>query len=106
LTSVDTFSGGRFAQTLHAQGRARQLGYPVRGGFACCPVWHESGLVEARFWIGSDSPEAETETGELSWVDQRERPLAAAQAGAVAYSEGMRMASLIHAGRVVEKKES
>jgi hypothetical protein len=106
LMSVDTFSGGRFAQTLHVQGRARQLGYAVRGGFACCPVWHESGLVEARFWIGSDHPEEQTETGELSWVDQRERPLAAAQAGAVAYSEGMRMASQIHAGRVVEKEQS
>ncbi len=106
LTSVDTFSGGRFAQTLHVQGRARQLGYPVRGGFACCPVWHDGGLVEARFWIGADPPEQETETGDLAWVDSRERSLSAAEAGAVAYSEGMRMASLIYAGRVVEKEES
>lgn len=105
ITSIDTYAHGKFAQLLHVQGRARQHGYPVRGGFACCPVWGDSGLVEARFWVGAGNPEEETETGELAWVDERERPLTVAQAGAVAYSEGVRMASLIHAGRVVEKEE-
>lgn len=105
VKSVESFSGGKFAQMLHVQGKAKQLGYPVRGGYACCGVWREGEMVEARFWIGAGSPDEETYTGELSWVDQRERPLSAAQAGPVAYSEGMRMASLIYAGRVVEKEE-
>lgn len=104
LERIETFANGRFAQMLHVHGRARQLGYPVRGGFACCQIWRGEALVEARFWVGSGTPEEESETGELSWVDAQEKPLTAGQAGPVAYSEGMRMASLIYAGRVVEKE--
>lgn len=104
LQNVETFAKGRFAQILHAQGRAKQFGYPVRGGFACCQVWQGERLVEARYWIGSGTPEEETDTGELTWVDAQEKPLTASQAGPVAYSEGMRMASQIYAGRVVEKE--
>ena len=102
---VSEFANGEFEQTLHAQGRARSQGYPVRGGYACCSVHHEGQVVEARYWIGSGSPEEPTETGELLWVDSKERPLTAFAAGPVAYSEGMRMASLIYAGRKVEKTE-
>lgn len=99
------FSGGAFEQTLHAQGRARGQGFPVRGGYACCSVHHAGQVVEARYWIGSGSPEEPTETGELLWVDSKEKALSAFAAGPVAYSEGMRMASLIYAGRQVEKME-
>ncbi len=104
-SQVTEFSGGQFAQTLHAQGRARHQGYPVRGGYACCSVYHAGQVVEARYWIGSGSPEEPTETGELLWVDSKEKQLSAFTAGPVAYSEGMRMASLIYAGRQVEKTE-
>lgn len=100
--SVSDFAGGRFAQLLHAMGRARTLGYRVRGGFATCSIWEGGRMVEARFWIGSEYPEAETETGELVWLDSRERSLALKEVGPVAYSEGMRMASAIHAGRKVD----
>jgi hypothetical protein len=62
-------------------------------------------VTEARYWIGSDSPEAATTTGQLSWVDAREQALAIKDVGPVAFSEGMRMASSIYAARVVEKKE-
>ena len=102
---IDEFSGGKFAQITHAQGRAKNQGYPVRGGYACCSVYHQGQVVEARYWIGSGSPEEETETGELLWVDSKEKPLTAFAAGPVAFSEGMRMASLIFAGRQVEKTE-
>ena len=44
-------------------------------------------------------------SGQLSWVDSREKGLAIADVGPVAFSEGMRMASSIYAARVVEKKE-
>ena len=81
-------------------------GYRVRGGFAVCAVWEGGDVVEARYWIGSDSPDTETWTGELSWVDGRERSLKIGDLGAVAYSEGMRMASAIWAGRVVEKDDA
>lgn len=101
---VREFSDGKFAQIVHAHGRARSLGYPVRGGYACCSVWQDGRTVQARFWVGAGSPEEETYTGDLSWVDAREAALSAHQAGVLAYSEGMRMASQIYAGRVIEKE--
>lgn len=104
VSSVSDFAEGKFAQVLHAQSRSKNLGYPVRGGFACCSAWQNGQVVQARFWIGAGSPDEETCTGNLVWVDARENSLTAHQAGPVAYSEGMRMASQIYAGRVVEKE--
>jgi hypothetical protein len=103
--SVDEFEDGKFAMLMHAIGKARSLGFKVRGGFATCKVWDQGGVTEARYWIGSDSPESETHTGQLSWVDGREKGLAIRDVGPVAFSEGMRMASSIYAARVVEKTE-
>ena len=103
-STVSDFREGKFAQLVHALGRAKSLGYRVRGGFAVCPVWEGGQVVEARYWIGSDDPMSETWTGELLWVDAREHALSAASVGPVAWSEGMRMASAIYAGRVVEKE--
>jgi len=40
----------------------------------------------------------------MVWVDERERALTLAELGPVAFSEGMRMASAIYAGRVVEQE--
>lgn len=102
---IDDYEDGKFAMLMHAIGKARSLGFKVRGGFATCKVWDGSGVTEARYWIGSDSPESETYTGQLSWVDAREKSLAIKDVGPVAFSEGMRMASSIYAARVVEKPE-
>lgn len=104
-TNLNTYSDGHFEQLNHALGRCRKLGYRVRGGWACGPVWEGGKLVEARYWIGADYPESETYTGELIWVDAKERTLKLADVGPVAFSEGNRMASLIYAARKVEKKE-
>jgi len=104
-TTIDQFEDGKFAMLMHALGKARALGFKVRGGFATCKVWDGGGVAEARYWIGADSPDSETYTGQLSWVDGRERGLKLADVGPVAFSEGMRMASSIYAARVVEKKE-
>jgi hypothetical protein len=104
-TAIDQFEDGKFAMLMHAVGKARQLGYKVRGGFATCKVWDAGAVSEARYWIGADSPDSETYTGQLSWVDSRERGIKLGEVGPVAFSEGMRMASAIYAARVVEKKE-
>lgn len=104
-TSIDAFEDGKFAMLMHALGKARQLGYKVRGGFATCKTWDAGVVSEARYWIGADSPDAETYTGALSWVDGRERTQKVAEVGPVAFSEGMRMASMIYAARVVDKQE-
>lgn len=101
--SVREFNGGRFAQLMHAAGRSRTLGYQVSGGSAVIRIWEGGRLVEARYWIGSDEPQAETVTGDLSWVDSNSGSLTIGQVGPVAYSEGMRMAASIYAGRVIEE---
>jgi hypothetical protein len=104
--TIDDFEDGKFAMLMHAVGKARSLGYKVSGGFATCKVWDGEAVSEARYWIGAESPDSETYTGQLSWVDDRERALPIASVGAVAFSEGMRMASAIYAARVVAKEES
>ncbi len=103
--TIEAYEDGKFAMLMHALGKAKQLGYKVRGGFATCKTWDAGAVNEARYWIGSDSPESETYTGQLTWVDGRERSLKVADVGPVAFSEGMRMASSIFAARVVENKE-
>ncbi|GAA3464757.1 DUF4132 domain-containing protein [Saccharothrix longispora] len=102
-SSVDDFSGGKFEQLNHALGRCRTLGYPVRGGSAVYSAFEDGRVVEARYWLGSDYPEGETWTGELRWALEDGTALALTDVGPVAWSEGMRMASAIHAGRVVEE---
>lgn len=102
-TTVDDYSGGKFEQLNHALGRCRTLGYPVRGGDAVYSAFEDGRVVEARYWIGSDYPEGETWTGDLRWTSEDGTTLALADVGPVAWSEGMRMASAVHAGRVVEE---
>ncbi|MEU4747047.1 DUF4132 domain-containing protein, partial [Actinosynnema sp. NPDC023658] len=102
-TSVDDYSGGRFEQLNHALGRCRTLGYPVRGGDAVYSAFEDGRVVEARYWLGSDYPEGETWTGELRWALEDGTALALTDVGPVAWSEGLRMAAAIHAGRVVEE---
>jgi Domain of unknown function (DUF4132) len=99
------FSNGRFEQLNFASSLCRRLGYPTRGGYACSKVWENASPIEARYWIGSESPEAETYTGELIFVDGDQKPVKIADVGRVTFSEGVRMASQIYAKRKVEKEE-
>ena len=58
--------------------------------------------MEAAYWLGAEEyPEAETYTGELTWeIDGEIVPVC--KVGPVAYSEGVRMATQIYAGRTIE----
>ena len=103
-TSVGDFRGARFAQLNHALGLCRRLGYRVAGGSAVTRVWEDGRACEARFWVGAGDPMDDTTTDALEWVEARGRALAVAEVGPVAFSEGMRMASAIHAGRVVPEE--
>jgi hypothetical protein len=104
-SSIQEFSGGKFEMLTHVMGLCRRLGYRVKGGSATCPVWENGKLIEARYWIGADSPDYETYTGELLFTDERERSVPIKEVGPVAFSEGMRMASAIYAKRVVKKED-
>lgn len=67
----------------------------------------DGATAEARIWIGEhDGYDAyDTETGPLAWTDPTGRALTAAEVGPVAWSEGMRMAAALYAGRDVEDEE-
>lgn len=101
-TSVDTYSGGEYAQLRHLMARATSLGYQVRGGYAVCRIFEDGRSAEARSWVGSDDPYNETETGDLVFVSGEGTSLKLGEVGPVAWSEGMRMAAALYAGRVVE----
>lgn len=104
-TRLSEFAQGKFDQLNFVLGLCRRLGYLVRGGSACCKVWEQSTPMEARFWIGDESPESETYTGDLIFVDAKQLPQKISDVGPVTFSEGMRMASQIYAKRKVEKEE-
>ncbi len=104
-SQINEFSNGHFEQLNFATALCRRLGYPVRGGYACSKVWENARLIEARYWIGADSPEAETVTGDLIFVDNDQEPLKVADVGRVTFSEGVRMATQIFAKRKVDKQE-
>lgn len=104
-TRLEEYSGGEYAELRHLLARASTLGYPVRGGYAVCRVFEGGRSVEARFWVGSDDPSWETETGDLVFTDRAGSPLKLVEVGPVTWSEGVRMASALYAGRVVEKSE-
>lgn len=104
-TSVDTFANANFEQLRHALGRCRTVGASVSGGYAVCKVWEGGALNEGRYWIGADDPEAPAWTGDLVWVDANSRQLTLQEVGPVAWSEGIRMTSLVYAGRKVDDEE-
>ena len=103
LRAIRDYEGGKFEQLNFALGACRRLGYPVRGGYATCRVWEGESPLEARYYVGGEYPEAETETGELVFVGFDQRAVAMRDVGPVTFSEGMRMAAAIYAKRKVEE---
>jgi hypothetical protein len=108
-TRISDLADGQFKMLNHALSLCRKHGFRVSGGSALTRVWEldaQGQLLarEARYWIGSDDPTQESMTGDLVWVDERERALTLGEIGPVAFSEGMRLANAIYAGRVVEQE--
>ncbi|GAA3513601.1 hypothetical protein FHR32_008304 [Streptosporangium album] len=101
-TAMTEFAGGRFGSRSGLTARATSLGYRVSGGYATCSVRDAGLIAEASVWIGEPYWDGETETGSLSWHDQDGRELPPRKVGPVAWSEGMRMAAALYAGRTVE----
>jgi hypothetical protein len=102
-TEVKQFAGGKFACRFGIAARATSLGYRVSGGYATCRVRDGATTVEASVWIGEPYWDDEVETGALSWSGPEGRRLTLREVGPVAWSEGMRMAAALYAGRVIEE---
>ncbi|MEU3613602.1 DUF4132 domain-containing protein [Streptomyces sp. NPDC006872] len=104
-TSVEEYAGGAFKEQRFLHGRVTQLGYRVRGGHAVCAVLEDGRTVEARVWVGDYEGYEQAETGPLMFTDSAGRALKLGQVGPVAWSEGMRMAAALYAGRDIEDEE-
>lgn len=99
---VNEFSDAEYDEIRFVAGRARANGFAVQGGYAVCRIIENGYRYQARIWIGEGSPEEPTTLGELIWVrDDATLPLA--EVPPVAYSEGMRMATILYAGRKIAK---
>ncbi|CAL9642728.1 DUF4132 domain-containing protein [Streptomyces sp. enrichment culture] len=103
--TVEDYAGGAFKELRFLHGRATQLGYRVRGGDAVCSLREDGRVVEARVWVGDYDSYLETETGPLTFTDGSGLALRLGEIGPVAWSEGMRMAAALYAGRDVEDEE-
>ncbi|MBX3160582.1 MAG: DUF4132 domain-containing protein [Deltaproteobacteria bacterium] len=102
--AVDKYGAGEFS-TMTVVNLAKRLGYRVSGGNAVCRVLERGKFVEARYDLGDCDPMDSTTTGDLTWVDDKQRPLAVVDVSPVAFSEGMRMASKIWAKRKTKDAE-
>jgi hypothetical protein len=102
-TEVKDFAGGKFGSRFGLAARATSLGYKVSGAYSTCRVRDGGRTLEASVWIGEPYWDSEMETGALSWRDVDGRGLTLRQVGPVAWSEGMRMAAALYAGRTIEE---
>ncbi|MGR4878414.1 DUF4132 domain-containing protein [Streptomyces sp. LARHCF249] len=102
-TEVKDYAGGVFPTRFSLAARATGLGYRVSGGYATCRVRDTGRAAEAAVWIGEPYYDAETTTGALTWHDGEGRAVRPAEVGPVAWSEGMRMAAALYAGRKIEE---
>ncbi|MCU7826308.1 DUF4132 domain-containing protein [Kitasatospora sp. DSM 101779] len=102
-TEVKDFAGGRFPSRFGLAARATALGYRVSGGYATTRVRDGERTVEPAVWIGEPYWDGDSETGALCWRDTEGRALTLPEVGPVAWSEGMRMAAALYAGRTVQE---
>lgn len=105
VTELRDWAHGKFAELRFATGRAASGGFKVAGGYATVTCYCDGREIVARYWIGAGYREDETITGELHWAHGDE-VIPVAQVGPVPYSEGVRMAAYIYAGRQVEESNS
>ncbi|MBU1221639.1 DUF4132 domain-containing protein [Myxococcota bacterium] len=101
--SLETWSGGEFNTLMQVMSLCSQKGYRVKAGHAVCSIIENGRNVEARFYIGDDSPDYYTSTGDLSWNDETGETLKFADVGPVAWSEGVLMAATIYSRRNVDE---
>ncbi|WP_106400169.1 DUF4132 domain-containing protein [Actinocorallia populi] len=101
--ATSEFAGGRYRSRFALVSRAESLGYRVSGGYVIHRLRDGGGrMVQAAVWVGEPHREDECETGGLGWRDPEGHHLPFDEIDAVAWSEGMRMAAALYAGRTGE----
>ncbi|MFD3315143.1 DUF4132 domain-containing protein [Streptomyces sp. NPDC058694] len=98
--TVSEFAGAEYGSWFHLSARAVSLGYKVSGGCVTGRVRDGGRVVTVSVDIGNPYYDEGGHTGDLSWRHGWDR-LRLSEVGPVAWSEGMRMAAALHAGRTV-----
>ncbi|MDQ1023158.1 hypothetical protein QF035_000740 [Streptomyces umbrinus] len=99
--TVSEFSGAEYSSWFHLSARAASLGYKVSEGRVSGRIRDAGRVFTASVEIGSPYYGEEGRTGDLSWRHGRDSRLRLSEVGPVAWSEGMRMAAALQAGRTV-----
>jgi hypothetical protein len=99
---VTEFAGAEYRSWFHLSARATSLGYTISGSSVVDRIRDAGRIVTATVGMSDPYTEDKAWTGALTWRDEDgHRRLPAAEVGPVAWSEGMRMAAALHAGRTV-----
>jgi hypothetical protein len=96
------YAGAKYEELRHLTARATANGYRVRAGSAVCTVWERGGQLTASVWVVDYDPWSDAETGSLEFTTAAGESVPLADVGPVAWSEGMRMAATLYAGRSLE----
>ncbi|MEU9954211.1 DUF4132 domain-containing protein [Streptomyces sp. NPDC050982] len=99
--TVTEFSGAEYSSWFHLSARAASLGYKVADGRVTGRIRDAGRVFTASVDIGNPYYDEEGRTGDLSWRHGWDPRLRLSEVGPVAWSEGMRMAAALHAGRTV-----
>lgn len=100
--TVREFAGAEYHSWFHLSSRITSLGYKVSGSSAVDRILDGGRVVTAAVGMSNPYTEEKAWTGGLSWSDEDGyRSLPLARVGPVAWSEGMRMAAALYAGRTV-----
>ncbi|MGX1026610.1 DUF4132 domain-containing protein [Streptomyces sp. SAI-097] len=97
---VTEFAGAEYRSWFHLSARATSLGYQISGSRIVGRVRDAGRVFTASVGMSDPYTEEKAWTGGLSWSHgDGYRSLPLHEVGPVAWSEGMRMAAALHAGR-------
>ncbi|GGX07235.1 hypothetical protein GCM10010297_31110 [Streptomyces malachitofuscus] len=99
-TKVTEFADAEYRSWFHLSARATSLGYRIAGSSVVDRIRDAGRIVTASVGMSDPYTEDKAWTGSLTWGDaDGHGPLPLTDVGPVAWSEGMRMAAALHAGR-------
>ncbi|NEB13929.1 DUF4132 domain-containing protein [Streptomyces coelicoflavus] len=105
--SVTEFAGAEYRSWFHLSARATSLGYRISRSSVVDVVRDAGRMVTASVGMSDPYTEEKAWTGSLAWHHEDDcRSLPLSEVGPVAWSEGMRMAAALHAGRTVPKDDA
>jgi hypothetical protein len=100
--TITEFADAGYRSWFQLSARATSLGYKVSGGSVVDRIRDAGRIVTASVGMSNPYTEANAWTGALTWRDEDgHRRLPLTEVGPVAWSEGMRMAAALHAGRTM-----